>query len=292
MKCSKCNAEIDDNAIFCPECGSKIEKPAFCANCGVKLEYGATYCSNCGEKVGSPINDIQKKKECHIHGDDMLATDTIICPNKTCGKEVSVEFTECPFCGTPLNSHILSGEGGNEKNEEAKGFDDFNLHFVTHEPTVFQKILQLYWLQPKAWRLKEFKVSNGNIYISVMNGKELKAPIKDCRFYYDDADKYNRMGITVRYGDKKIKFFEIPFMLNDDEWAQIIDFCMNTCNSKRSKSNKIAIAIIIVGALAIIAMGIWSLLAYGRFLNAKMGYAFGAYIVLLIGTIIKLDKGK
>ena len=39
MKCSKCNAEIDDNARFCPECGSKIEESAFCANCGEKLAY-------------------------------------------------------------------------------------------------------------------------------------------------------------------------------------------------------------------------------------------------------------
>ena len=27
---------------------------------------------------------------------------TIICPNKACGKEVSDEFNECPFCGTPV----------------------------------------------------------------------------------------------------------------------------------------------------------------------------------------------
>ena len=50
MRCTKCNAEIEDSAMFCPECGSKIERVVFCASCGAKLEGGATFCSNCGKK--------------------------------------------------------------------------------------------------------------------------------------------------------------------------------------------------------------------------------------------------
>ena len=30
--------------------------------------------------------------------------DTIICPNRLCGKELSADFTKCPFCGTLLDS--------------------------------------------------------------------------------------------------------------------------------------------------------------------------------------------
>ena len=223
MKCTNCNAEIDDNAKFCTECGTKTEMHIFCANCGTKLEEGAMFCSNCGEKVGNATIDIQEEKKCHIHNYETSVTDrTIICPNKTCGKEVSAKFTECPFCGTSLHSGVSSVENGSDKTVNGKDVTDINLHFVTHEPTIFQKILQVYWLQPKAWRLKEFIVNNGNICVSVMNGKELKAPIKDCCFYYDDADKYNRMVITIKCGDKKIKFVEIPFMLEDEEWAQFI----------------------------------------------------------------------
>lgn len=33
--------------------------------------------------------------------------DTIVCPNRLCGKEVSVEFTKCPFCGTSLDSETI-----------------------------------------------------------------------------------------------------------------------------------------------------------------------------------------
>ena len=76
MKCTKCNAESDDNARFCPECGSKIEKFAFCSNCGAKLEEGAAFCSNCGEKIGCQPTDKLEKKNCPYCGEEILATAT------------------------------------------------------------------------------------------------------------------------------------------------------------------------------------------------------------------------
>ena len=88
MKCSKCNAEIDDSAIFCPECGSKIEKTAFCANCGAKLETGAVFCSNCGEKISHQSND---KKICPYCGEEILATATKC---KHCGEWLDDEDDE------------------------------------------------------------------------------------------------------------------------------------------------------------------------------------------------------
>ena len=33
--------------------------------------------------------------------------DTIVCPNRLCGKEVSVEFSKCPFCGTSLDPESI-----------------------------------------------------------------------------------------------------------------------------------------------------------------------------------------
>ena len=74
MKCPKCNAEIDNDAKFCPECGSKIEKVVFCANCGTKLEEGATFCSNCGEKIEQMSTDVQEKKRCPYCGEEILST--------------------------------------------------------------------------------------------------------------------------------------------------------------------------------------------------------------------------
>ena len=51
MKCSKCNAEIADDAKFCPVCGAKVEPESKCPNCGEKLETGAKFCTKCGTKI-------------------------------------------------------------------------------------------------------------------------------------------------------------------------------------------------------------------------------------------------
>lgn len=234
MKCSKCNAEIAEGARFCTICGAKVERPIYCTNCGVKLEEGATFCSNCGEKTGFTHNNVQKEKEC-------------LC----CEEELSTSVE-----GLPNNQPQENLKKANDiDNNEESDWDNISLHFVTHEPTIFQKILQVYWLLPKMRLLKEFKVTKGNICVSVLNGNEIKAPIKDCCFYYDDTDRYNRMGITIRYGDKKIKFFEIPFMLKDEEWAQIIYFCMNICEAKQSTASKIGWVVIIISiVIAVIAI--------------------------------------
>ena len=83
MKCTKCNAEIDNNAMFCPECGSKVEKLAVCANCGANLEEGAIFCSNCGEKI---LHQPTNKKNCPY-----------------CGEEILVTATKCKHCGEWLD---------------------------------------------------------------------------------------------------------------------------------------------------------------------------------------------
>ena len=80
IKCSKCNADVPQNAKFCLECGEKIEalsadevicpgcgkkthKGKFCSECGAtlaakcpkcgnELPNGAKFCLECGEKIG------------------------------------------------------------------------------------------------------------------------------------------------------------------------------------------------------------------------------------------------
>ncbi len=52
--CPKCNALVNANAKFCPQCGAKITlplAPEVCPKCGAKLPPGAKFCPACGEKV-------------------------------------------------------------------------------------------------------------------------------------------------------------------------------------------------------------------------------------------------
>ena len=85
MKCSECNAEIADNAKFCPVCGTKVEKEKpvkICPNCGEVLKEGAKFCAKCGCKI-------EKENKC-----------------SQCGTELKVGAKFCPVCGTKIVSDI------------------------------------------------------------------------------------------------------------------------------------------------------------------------------------------
>lgn len=48
MICNNCWKNIDDGALFCSYCGTKIEQIKVCANCGNNIDSNAQYCSHCG----------------------------------------------------------------------------------------------------------------------------------------------------------------------------------------------------------------------------------------------------
>lgn len=48
--CPKCEAPLEANAKFCPECGEQLKTKAFCIGCGAQLKPGSKFCPECGEK--------------------------------------------------------------------------------------------------------------------------------------------------------------------------------------------------------------------------------------------------
>ena len=51
--CRKCGAPLDEDALFCTECGNKVEKVRNgCPNCGAAVEEGQSFCTECG----TPLN--------------------------------------------------------------------------------------------------------------------------------------------------------------------------------------------------------------------------------------------
>ena len=53
MRCSKCNAEISDDAKFCGSCGNKLEK--VCPDCNLSNPAFNRFCEGCGQKFSTDI---------------------------------------------------------------------------------------------------------------------------------------------------------------------------------------------------------------------------------------------
>lgn len=97
-----------------------------------------------------------------------------------------------------------------------------NVNFKTHEPDFFYKLLQVYWLWPKKNLLNEFRLQNGILYISTMDGNSVTGDINEFKVRVT-KDKYERKSFTISHADKRIRFSEIPPMLEEDEWNEIFE---------------------------------------------------------------------
>lgn len=49
--CPECEAPLQSNAKFCPECGARLKAKTECPSCGEKLTPGAKFCPECGQKL-------------------------------------------------------------------------------------------------------------------------------------------------------------------------------------------------------------------------------------------------
>lgn len=99
-------------------------------------------------------------------------------------------------------------------------FKSLNFTYETKELSFFQKLLQVYWANPKSWLLDRLTVKDGDIEVVLKNGKTFKSPLSELKVR-KQVDKYDRKEVYLSYQKEKIHFKEIPWMLEDEEWEQI-----------------------------------------------------------------------
>lgn len=78
MICQNCNAEMPDDAAFCPFCGAKHVRTDICPKCGKPFAEGEVYCTACGARLDGKT----------------------VCRN--CGTAFEGRF--CPACGTAVDA--------------------------------------------------------------------------------------------------------------------------------------------------------------------------------------------
>jgi len=94
-KCTQCEALIEDDAVFCGECGARqdIASPAApevaapagkCRTCNAEIAPGSAFCPECGAKQESPEPDAASAAK-------------VVCAS--CGASLSAEAAFCPECG-------------------------------------------------------------------------------------------------------------------------------------------------------------------------------------------------
>lgn len=91
--CANCGAELDEDAMFCTECGTPVAKaaipenmePETCRSCGAMVEKGMKFCTECGMPLEVPAVTSSGKRFC-------LACGTVL--------EDGVLF--CTECGTKV----------------------------------------------------------------------------------------------------------------------------------------------------------------------------------------------
>ncbi len=58
ITCNKCGAQMEDDALFCGICGTKVQAQggSFCPDCGAPVKIGDAFCPGCGHSFGAAQN--------------------------------------------------------------------------------------------------------------------------------------------------------------------------------------------------------------------------------------------
>lgn len=104
MRCWKCNAPIEDGALFCPVCGEKqeVSQGRFCPICGNGLEADDVFCPLCGTNLHSGEFNTGGHTEKNTSSYGNMGNST----------------SSYGFTGNDTSSYGSTGNGGQQKNQK------------------------------------------------------------------------------------------------------------------------------------------------------------------------------
>ena len=106
-KCPYCGAQMNDDSLFCAECGKPFPQSNVCPHCGASMNEGDTFCQNCGKKLNelpSNVTDSTLRK-CHFCGAEINDGDAFC---QSCGQVLRPSFPDLIEHKANFNSGLNS----------------------------------------------------------------------------------------------------------------------------------------------------------------------------------------
>ena len=159
-RCSYCGSMMNDDSLFCTECGKPIPQNSVCPHCGALVIDGDVFCQNCGKRV-----------------DDIPSLEM----SETTQKN-------CPYCGALVNDRDVFCENcGRNLSDESVGFtsNEIQQEKYVEEESSFKKtfpiilgILAILLISGGVW-----------LWVSQKNGSELSPKTNTIVQKSDSIDK-------------------------------------------------------------------------------------------------------
>jgi len=137
MKCPKCGNTIQDDAVFCDRCGTRLTQPdprestaapasppasaqgIICPQCGASNMPGEMFCSECGTPLAAPQPEPNAKIASPPIDDQLQQTGQgQLCP--VCGVPVAPGDTFCYACGAELEATVIAQASPREPTSHAE----------------------------------------------------------------------------------------------------------------------------------------------------------------------------
>ena len=147
---------------------------------------------------------------------DKIMSEYKKCPH--CGEEILAVAKKCKYC----REWIVDDSTNPPKREEPiqSGINSEVIFFKTHVPDYIEKDFSMHTVNPQKWLLDEFRLENGILTISTLDGNMISGPVDEMKIRIQ-TDDYSGRVANVWYGKHKLKFKEMSGLLSDEEWSAL-----------------------------------------------------------------------